>query len=196
MKLSRVNGLMRKGRRVFGYPVLASFFILIALFAACSSHPKGPPGKDVMKPEKLIDLLADLHYYEGIFEMSFSFSTYLIDFNLDSLDLYQKLFDKHGVERNKFRNSLYYYSYDPALFESLYDRVVNELNRRIIETELEIQLQAEARLAEPLPVRTVDGGAEVDDPFGDGGDEVDDPSGDGAYNIGEPGDPSEGAAAF
>ncbi len=122
------------------------FFILfLALLAtACSTNPKGPRGKDIIPPEELIDLLADLHYYDGIITHH---NDMIDNRDSDSIDLYAEIFSKHGVDRFQFEKSMNYYAFDPANFERMYEQVVEILNRR--QTELSAVTMDDPEIAEP-----------------------------------------------
>ena len=113
-------------------PVLA----ILACAAGCTSHPKGPPGKDVMRQSDFIDLLVEMHYYEGIYSVTGSVTSAISDPDHDTVDYYQPVLEKHGVNREIFRKTLDYYSYNPPQFEMIYNRVIDELNRRLSEAEM------------------------------------------------------------
>ncbi len=148
MKYSLVCGLTRSSnsRPVFLF-LLCNLFILILLISGCSSHPKGPPSRGVMDQNRFVDLLVDIHYYEGIYSATQTPESYHLDIEHDTVDYYQGVFEKHGVTREEFQKSLIYYSYNPSQFERLYNRVIDDLNKKIIEAdikELELQEQSSA----------------------------------------------------
>lgn len=117
---------------------MALAWVFILLFAvACTSHPKGPPGKDVLKSDRFVELLVDIHYVDGLYDGTFGIINYMDNSERDTLDYYQKVFDKHDVDRDVFRRTIEYYSYNPGQFEAIYDRVVFKLNK--MENELEMQ---------------------------------------------------------
>jgi hypothetical protein len=116
---------------------LAAFsLIMIMLLAGCSSHPQGPPGKGVLRGDRLVDLLVDMHYFEGVYAIS-NISASRHDMGADSLDFYLPVLEMHGIGREEFRKTMEYYSYNPPQFEALYNEVVDELNRRLSETDIE-----------------------------------------------------------
>lgn len=105
--------------------LLAVFTLIILGAAACSTNPQGPPGKDIIPPDDLVDLLSDLHYYDGVI----SHYNDIID-NGDTIDFYAEIFSKHGVDKLRFERSMNYYAFDPVNFERMYEQVVEKLNRR------------------------------------------------------------------
>ncbi len=133
----RMFGVNLPGNSVSGTPGMAFVFLIFFLLTGCSSHPLGPPGKGVLKSNQLKDLLIDLHYYDGLYENSHSFTDYFMDMNIDTLDFYQQIFEMHGVTRDNFIKSLNYYSYNPPQFEAIYNRVVDELSMRLNEADME-----------------------------------------------------------
>ena len=107
------------------------------LLNACSSHPLGPPGKDILKPKQFADLLVELHFYEGLYSISGGGYDYRESLWSDSMDLYKPVLEKYGIGREEFVKTLEYYSYNPVQFELIYNEVVEELSRRLNEAEME-----------------------------------------------------------
>jgi hypothetical protein len=139
MKFFSVCGSIRsnnKGFRYSGFLVAVTFIIA---FSGCSSHPAGPPGKDVLKTDQFVNLLIDMHYFEGVYTLSGNIGNYRPGGRMatDSIDFYQPVLDMHGVGRAEFKKSMEYYSFNPSQFEAIYDRVVDELNRRLREAEMQ-----------------------------------------------------------
>ncbi len=136
MKFSSVCVLTRSSNRPVFPALLYTLFIVIFLISGCSSHPKGPPGKGIMNQNSFVDLLVDIHFYEGVYSATESITSYHPDMSHDSVDYYQGIFEKHGVTREEFKKSLDYYSYNPSQFERLYNRVIDELNKKMSEAEM------------------------------------------------------------
>ncbi len=105
--------------------LLVIFSLILIVVAACSTNPLGPPGKDIIPPDDLVNLLTDLHYFDGVI----SHHNDILD-KSDSIDYYSEIFSKHGVDRIQFEKSMNYYAFDPANFERMYEQVVEKLNRR------------------------------------------------------------------
>ncbi len=89
-----------------------------------------------MKQSEFIDLLVDMHYYEGIYTVTGSVTTTIFSPEQDTIDYYRPVFKKHGVTREIFRKTLNYYSFHPPQFEMIYNRVIDELNRKLAEAEM------------------------------------------------------------
>lgn len=131
-----VCALTLSGDKSPGITFSAILLIAALLSAGCSSHPQGPPGKDVMRQSEFIDLLVDMHYYEGIYTVTGSVTTTIFTPEQDTIDYYSPVFERHGVTREIFRKSLDYYSFHPPQFEMIYNRVIDELNRKLAEAEM------------------------------------------------------------
>ncbi len=145
MKFFLVCGLIPLRIKIIKSRLAAFSIVMIVLLAACSSHPQGPPGKGVLRGDRLVDLLVDMHYFEGVYTIS-NMSVSRHDMGADSLDYYLPVLEMHGVGREEFRKTMEYYSYNPPQFEALYNRVVDELNRRLSDAEIE----------QPYPVTPTD----------------------------------------
>jgi hypothetical protein len=148
MKFFSVCGSILLSNKVFRYLRFVVTATAIIAFSGCSSHPAGPPGKDVLRTDQFVNLLIDMHYFEGIYTLSGNIGHYRPGGRMitDSLDFYQPVLDMHGVGRAEFKKSMEYYSFNPSQFEAIYDRVVDELNRRLIEADMQ---EAERYSASP-----------------------------------------------
>jgi hypothetical protein len=139
MKFFSVCDLIPLSNKGFRYLIILVSVTSIIAFTGCSSHPEGPPGKDVLKTDQFVQLLIDMHYFEGVYTLSGNISHYRPGGMMatDTIDFYQPVLDMHGVGRAEFKKSMEYYSYNPSQFEAIYDRVVDELNRRLREAEMQ-----------------------------------------------------------
>lgn len=139
MKFFSVCGSIPLSNKVFRYLRFLVSVTAIIASSGCSSHPAGHPGKDVLKPDQFVDLLIDMHYFEGVYTLSEDFGNYRPGGKMatDSIDFYQPVLDLHGVGRTEFKKSMEYYSFIPSQFEAIYDRVVDELTRRLREADMQ-----------------------------------------------------------
>ncbi len=153
MKFSLVCVLTRSSNKAFCPALLYTLFIVIFLISGCSSHPKGPPGKGIISQDRFVDLLVDIHFYEGVYTVKAGVTEYNPNISEDSLDYYQGIFEKHGTTRDEFRKSLDYYSYDPNRLEKLYTRVIDYLNIKMSEAEMNVNDLPEPSMAEQVPDR-------------------------------------------
>ncbi len=151
MKFSSVCVLTRSSNKPVFPVLLYSLFIVIFLISGCSSHPKGPPGKGIINQDRFVDLLVDIHFYEGVYSVTESITTHHRDMSHDTVDFYQGIFEKHGVTREEFQKSFNYYSYSPSQFEKLYTRVIDELNKRMSEAEMKELDLLEQPIADQSP---------------------------------------------
>lgn len=151
MKFSSACVLTRSSKRPVFPALLYTLFIVIFMVSGCSSHPKGPPAKGVIGQNRFVDLLVDIHFYEGVFTVTEDMASYQRDMSHDTVDYYQGIFEKHGVTREQFTKSFNYYSYNPSQFERLYNRVIDELSRRVSEAEMRELELLEHSLAETSP---------------------------------------------
>lgn len=148
MKFFSVCGLILSNNR--GYSFFTGFVLLLLILSSCSSHPVGPPGKGIMKEQDFIDLLIDVHYFEGVYSVTGSIEAHVPSPESESVDFYHAIFERHGVTREIFENSLNYYSYDPVKLEVIYNKVVEELSRRLAEVEMEEPERPDASISSDL----------------------------------------------
>ncbi len=100
--------------------------LLLPLFLIGScQHDR--PQKDLLKKDELIPLLIDLHMVYAI-QSSVNFRN--ISQDVDSVDVYTYIFEKHGVSKVAFDSSIAWYSRHPTLFTEIYDEVVMDLTQK------------------------------------------------------------------
>lgn len=94
------------------------FFTTLFLFFSCGN-------KEVLSPEKLEDVLVDMHLAEGV-ALSLSKDFKHIE---DKADLYSAIYEKHGITSAQFDSTISYYSYDLTTLTEVYDSVVVRIER-------------------------------------------------------------------
>lgn len=101
-----------------------NYIILLALLIfsfACERKPK-----EVIDKEQLVPILVDLHKVHSIVK-SKTFTK--IFYTTDSVQVYEPVFEKHGVTKEQFEKSIEYYSAIPLEFDLMYEEVIAELTR-------------------------------------------------------------------
>ena len=100
--------------------------LLMPLFIMVSCQ-RDRPHMDLLEKDELIPLLIDLHMVYAI-QSSVKFRKISLD--VDSVDVYTYIFDKHGVSKVVFDSSIAWYSRHPKLFTEIYDEVVMDLTQK------------------------------------------------------------------
>lgn len=105
------------------------FIILILLLPLIISEScrHDRPQKDLLEKDELIPLLIDLHMVYAI-QSSVNFRK--ISQDVDSVDIYTYIFEKHGVSKVTFDSSIAWYSRHPTMFTEIYDEVVMDLTQK------------------------------------------------------------------
>ena len=104
---------------------IALFFSVSLLLSACKA---GNPKVEVIKHNKMVNLLTELHLLDGSMYNTLSV-------NPDTLYKYGTaryllLFKKYHVDTVQFRRSLKYYTTQPVEFEVMYDQVLANLQTK------------------------------------------------------------------
>lgn len=100
--------------------------ISIALLLwGCSKVPSG-----IIKPDDMAALLADVHTAEAVVDMNYS------DYDTDSLKLVlrQSVYIRHGVNTAQVDSSIAWYGRHMGMYMDVYDRTIEILEHRLIET--------------------------------------------------------------
>jgi Domain of unknown function (DUF4296) len=102
-------------------------FLFVITLGSCSKNQEVIPDS-VLKKEKMVLILSDLHLLEAQVQMSNynqNDSTKLI-----VASAYKDIFLKNKVEAKQFQRSYEYYQVRPELMSEIYKDVITELSRR------------------------------------------------------------------
>lgn len=99
--------------------ILIYFIPILLLLSSCSSTPD-----NVIEPEKMAQLLADIHKGESVIELNRT------EYDKDSVKkvLMQSIYYKHGVTTEQVDTSFIWYGDNIEEFVKVYDRVLDLLN--------------------------------------------------------------------
>ncbi len=101
---------------------LISLFLIVLLGSCKRNHV-------VIAEDKLVDVMADLHYAQSVRTISGRVREDFSDRDVDNL-----VYQKYGVSKLQVDSSLKFYATDTHRFEKIYDRVLEKLLK--LETEI------------------------------------------------------------
>ncbi|MCQ2328578.1 MAG: DUF4296 domain-containing protein [Paludibacteraceae bacterium] len=115
-----------------------SLFIILcaAVFTACRP-------RNILSPKQMEDVFVDLHTAEGMIEISglnYGHDEYLKGY-------FQSVLDKHGITQAQFDSSLVWYTSNPVIFEKIYPKVVERLEKQAEDAKNAEQAAKEAEQA-------------------------------------------------
>lgn len=115
-----------------------SLFIILcaAVFTACRP-------RNILSPKQMEDIFVDLHTAEGMIEISGL--NYGQDERLKGY--FQSVLDKHGITQAQFDSSLVWYTSNPVIFEKIYPKVVERLEKQAEDAKNAEQAAKEAEQA-------------------------------------------------
>lgn len=122
------NKLLKSFRIGNTYAVAFSFIILLC--TSCGSHDEKPDY--VLSEEKMVDILVDVHVAEAILTRARSAGT---DVKYISDDYYQKIFEKHQIDKATYDTSFAYYQDHLKQFDKIYEQTITQLNKMQRERE-------------------------------------------------------------
>jgi len=103
---------------------LRRFFIYCGLFTAlvsCHSSSTKIPN-DILSPEELLPIMVDVHVVEG----ARNGALILGDTN-GIEDYYAKIYEKHQITEQQFKETFAFYSSHPDIFIPIYEAVLDSL---------------------------------------------------------------------
>lgn len=115
---------MMSGNRKIG------ILILVVLFGwgigGCKEKKKV-----FLNEQQFTALLVDMHLADGTLQTK----GYTTDKGKKDYTYYNSVFAKYGIDQAGFDSCMYYYSSQSALFSKMYDKVVDELSKRLTEQD-------------------------------------------------------------
>ena len=107
---------------------LIAFSVLILLAAACIDHTVKLP-KGYLSHDEMVPIMVDIHLVEG----ARSGKLMLGDTN-HLPDYYAKVYEKHNVSEQTFKESFDWYTRHPQLLKPIYNEAIEQLS--ILEAEV------------------------------------------------------------
>jgi hypothetical protein len=98
---------------------------LTVAIASCRSGEERPP-ENLISESVMIQVLADFFLVEGVMIQLEYIHQKMPD---SAIPHYQVLYEKHGITRDLFLESLDYYSGNPAQIDRIYDLAILELSK-------------------------------------------------------------------
>lgn len=102
---------------------------MILALAACQQDRK-PEG--LLEVEEMTKILKEFHLGEGAISQ-IRLSSDMRDDMRD--ELYDKLLDKYSIPRETFYSSYEYYLTQPAVMDTIYTRIIDQLNHQLPEEQ-------------------------------------------------------------
>lgn len=105
----------------------ASLFATVLILSACSG-PQSNMAGEYMPFDTMVQVMADIHVIEA--KTNLGRSKGIEEGKQNLYNDYEQVFFNHGITQKKFEDSYKYYSSDPPLFNTLFEKVIEELNKR------------------------------------------------------------------
>jgi hypothetical protein len=100
-----------------------TFLMVFFLLLSCKGEKEG---SKVMSRNDFINLLVDIHIFDA-YGTEHSLSSYIN--NVDSLSLYESIFQKYNTDDRSFQATMNHYSAKPEKLGEIYDEVFGKINR-------------------------------------------------------------------
>lgn len=101
-------------------------FIILYLLLSCKSKNQVSIPADILPPDSMTVLLADVHVLQSAAQLGYS-----QNIKDTSLQLaYQSLWKKHNLTENSYNKNMLFYCNHPKLLDSVYEKVIGNLNQR------------------------------------------------------------------
>jgi hypothetical protein len=105
------------------------FLLLIIILSCTKPEVKIPEG--VLKKEKMVPVLADIHIAQAVAVMNAASDTTRYSMN----DLMNYIFKIHKITKAEYDSSIAFYTLHPEIMSQIYDSVITELSKKQGEAE-------------------------------------------------------------
>jgi hypothetical protein len=102
---------------------VSKILLLFVLLHACKSNE--PPPEGILSEDQMVEVLVDIHLAEGIKQTGETTTDRTL---LQISDMYQAVFEHHGITEESFRESFDWYSRRELIFDRVYEKVIERLN--------------------------------------------------------------------
>lgn len=116
----------------YKFILILSFFLTLTI-ASCSEGDTEKPDK-VLDEKEMVEVLVDVHLAEAVLTRIRGKGE-----NVEDLTnaYYQKVFEKHEINKKIFDTSMYYYQQNLGEMDEIYEQVITKLNKMEREREQE-----------------------------------------------------------
>lgn len=99
-------------------------FLAIILFISCN-RKQGVVSAEIIPKDSLINIIVDLHLADAILINSVTQSKIS---DISSNHLYKSVLNKYEITKERFDSSIIFYSENPIVLDSIYDKVIEKLS--------------------------------------------------------------------
>lgn len=108
---------------------LSQIMILLTIMISCSDKQKVQNTKNLIPEKKLIPLIVDIHMIDAYMTLRMNDSL-----NFEPKKLNNAVFKNHDITREKFNETIQFYSQSPQLLDSLYEKILVRMSEMKAET--------------------------------------------------------------
>ena len=119
--------------------VSAKILLLLLVVACCACRPRG-----VLSNREMRNVLYDLHRVDGALQVA----GYNYSHDQELAGYYKNVLDKHGVTQAEFDSSLVWFTDNPQIFNKIYPKVIERLDRDYEAEKLLREQRRDKRLAD------------------------------------------------
>jgi hypothetical protein len=111
--------------------ILFGILFTACVFFSCTEKRKSAP-TDLIGPDQFADILVDVRLLEGSYSAKYR-RVDSSDYNIESY--YQRLYQDHGITRDRFLSSYAYYTADLPEMMKIEDVVINKLTTLLVKQD-------------------------------------------------------------
>lgn len=100
--------------------------IFCMLAVSCGNGNKVKIPKDVISPDSMVEVLTDIHLVKAAQQLSMIIDTA----DTGKFTSFNYVWKKHHITEDQYKNSLNFYTHNPATLDSIYENVLSNLSKQ------------------------------------------------------------------
>lgn len=117
--------------------IFLSCFIVCLFITSCGNGNKVKIPKDVISSDTMVDVLTDIHLVKAAQQMGMVLNPN----DTGKVSAFEYVWQKHHITQEEYQKSLNFYTLHPAVLDSIYENVLNNLNKERAELQAKRHLK-------------------------------------------------------
>jgi len=105
---------------------IAFLALSVQLLLSCNSSKSFRAPAGIVQPDSMVEVLTDVHIFQATLQLGY--------FKNDTAGASNKAFEsilkKHHLSDEEYNKSLKFYSYNPEIFDDIYEKVLSNLSQQ------------------------------------------------------------------
>ena len=106
--------------------LLLPIFIFLLLSASCNNGKKVQIPEGILSQDTMVEVITDIHLVQAAQRMSMVIDTA----DTGTFTTFNYVWKKHHLTEAEYKKNLDFYTHNPAILDSMYEKVLNNLSKQ------------------------------------------------------------------